>query len=164
MSAILASSSRTGVAIPLPVEDAVRISPVAGMFDISNIEITSPPVSPVENQTSSATLRRSKRQLLLDEIKEKLMTQLNEPFPPHTSERHRDEELFNRTVEMTEVCQNFLKIEKLQNRGLIEQNFYIGGIIVEVIQHKLTKKNSSEISEELKKLFSVPERDEGGGS
>ena len=150
MSAILASSSRTGLAIPPPVEDAVRISPVASMFDISNIEMTSPPVSPVENPTSSATPRRSKRQLSPHEVKERLMTGLNEPLPPHTAERQSDEELFNRTVEMAEVCQNLLNIEKLENRGLIEQNFYIGGIIVEVIQHKLNKKNSSELSEKLK--------------
>ena len=142
MSAILASSSRTGLAIPPPVEDAVRISPVASMFDISNIEMTSPPVSPVENPTSSATPRRSKRQLSLHEVKERLVTGLNEPLPSHTSERHSDEELFNRTVEMAEVCQNLLRIEKLQNRGLIEQNFYISGIIVEVIQHKLNKKTA----------------------
>ena len=150
MSAILASSSWTGLAIPPPVDDAVKISPGAGMFDISNIEMTSPPVSPVDNPTSSATHRRSKRQLSLDEVKERLKTRLNEPLPPHTSERQSDEELFNRTVELAEVCQNLLKIEKLQNRGLIEQNFYIGDIIVELIQHKLNKKNSSEVSEEIK--------------
>ena len=70
------------------------------------------------------------------------MTGLNEPLPPHTSERESDEELFNRTVEMAEVCQNLLKIEKLQNRSPIEQNFYKGGIIVEVIQHKLNKRTA----------------------
>ena len=78
------------------------------------------------------------------------MTGLNEPLPPQTSDCQSDEELFNRTVQMAEVRQNLLKFEKLQKRGLIEKNFYIGGIIVEVIQHKLNKKNSSEVSEGLK--------------
>ena len=113
MSAILASSSRTGLAVPPPVEDAVRTSPVASVFDISNIEMASPPVSPVENPTASATPRRSKRQLSLHEVKEKMMTGLNEPLPLHTSKRQSDKELFNRIVEMAEVCLNLLKIEKL---------------------------------------------------
>ena len=142
ISAILASSFRTRLAPPPPVEDAVRISPVASMFDISNIEMTSPPVSPVENPTSSATPRSSKRQLPLHEVKERLMTGLNEPLPPHTSERQSDEVLFSRIIEMAEVCQNLSKIEKLQNRVLIEQHFYISAIIVEVNQHKLNKKTA----------------------
>ena len=155
MSAILASSSRTGLAIAPPVEDALRNSLVAGKFDISHFENTSSPVSPVENPTSSATPRRSKRQFSQDEVKKRLMTRINEPLAPYTSECQNDKDLFNRTVEMAEVCQNLLNIEKLQNRGLIEQNFYIGGIIVEVIQHKLNKKNSSWSIGGTKKNYSV---------
>ena len=82
------------------------------------------------------------------------MTGLNEPLPPHTSERQSDEELFSRTVAMAEVCQKLLNIERLQSAGLNEQNFYIGGIIVEAIQHNLNKKSSSEVLEELK-IYSV---------
>ena len=37
---------------------------------------------------------------------------------------------------MAKVRQNLLKSEQPQTRGLQEQNHYIGGIIVEVIQHK----------------------------
>ena len=92
------------------------------------------------------------------------MTGLNEPLPPHTSERQSDEELFSRTVAMAEVCQNLSNIERLQSAGLDEQNFYIGGIIVEAIQHNLNKKKQLRSIGRTKNIFGVLGQDEGGGS
>ena len=63
---------------------------------------------------------------------------------------------------MTDVCQNLLKIEKLENNGLIEQIFYIGGVIVEMMQHKLNKKELFQGLWRTPKRFDVLGPVEGG--
>ena len=50
---------------------------------------------------------------------------------------------------MDEVCRKRQLLENQQNRGIIEQSFFIGGIIVEVIEDKINKKTSSEVCKEL---------------
>ena len=52
-----------------------------------------------------------------------------------------EENLFSRAAEMDEVCRKRQLLENQQNRGIIEQSFFIGGIIVEVIEDKINKKN-----------------------
>ena len=60
-----------------------------------------------------------------------------------------EENLFSRAAGMDEVCRKRQLLENQQNRGIIEQSFFFGGIIVEVIKDKINKKTSSEVCKEL---------------
>ena len=103
--------------------------------------------------------KRRKRQLSVEEVREKLLTGLQHQCATTlTSEA----DLFSTAAEMDEVCRKLHLLENQQNRGLIEQNFLIGGVIVEVIQPKLGKRSSSEVSEELQKKLSFPREDTSG--
>ena len=50
---------------------------------------------------------------------------------------------------MDEVCRKRQLLENQQNRGIIEQSFFFGGIIVEVIKDKINRKTSSEVCKQL---------------
>ena len=103
---------------------------------------------------------KRKRQLTEEEVKQKLLTGLDQSSssqetPAATTTTYRNDiELFDRSVELGQVCQNIMMLELQQNMGLIDQVYCIGGIVVEVLQHKLNSRNCSKISEELQK-FSV---------
>ena len=153
----------------IPLQDRFNWQPFS--FDIPTSPSSTPSStpSPVLSQATAAAAAEStdtprppkrKRQLTEEEVKQKLLTGLDQSSssqetPAATTTTYRNDiELFDRSVELGQVCQNIMMLELQQNMGLIDQVFCIGGIVVEVLQHKLNSRNCSKISEELQK-FSV---------
>ena len=104
--------------------------------------------SPSSAGSSSAqtTPITRKRILTLEEVQGKLVSGLQQQF---VLWMESEENLFSRAAGMDEVCRKRQLLENQQNRGIIEQSFFFGGIIVEVIKDKINKKTSSEVCKEL---------------
>ena len=149
---LLGDASRTGFPVPesadSPSDEEIIFEPFSlpPTPEGEEMEVAESSASPAGSSTAPPAPIRRKRVLTVEEVQRKLLSGLQQHSVPSLES---EAELFSRSAGMDEVCRKLQLLENQQNRGLIEQNFLIGGIIVEVIQHIINKKTSSEVSKEL---------------
>ena len=160
ISSRLSVSSRTGSRLPPPANAEMSL-PSFNSF-LNDLLLQPLPEQQQEETATEASIsspevtsdaapvpKRRKRQLTEAEVKEKLLSGLQSPS---SSPALRNENLFDRSVDFGQVCRRILQLEREQNLGLIDQVFYIGGMVVEVLQHQLATKNCARIASELQKF------------
>ena len=147
---LLGDASRTGFPVPessLPSHEEFVFEPFSlpPTPEGEDMEVAESSPSAGPSTAPPAPVRR-KRVLTREEVQGKLLSGLQQHSVPSIES---ETDLFSRSAGMDEVCRKLQLLENQQNRGLIDQNFLFGGITVEVIQHKINKKTSSEVCKEL---------------
>ena len=149
---LLGDASRTGFLVPESADSPSDEEILFGPFTLpptpegEEMEVAESSASPAGSSTPPPAPIRRKRVFTVEEVQGKLLSGLQQHSVPSVE---NEADLFSRSAGMDEVCRKRQLSENQQNRGLIEQNFLIGGIIVEVIQHKIKRKTSSEVCKEL---------------
>ena len=171
ISAMLSVSSRTGSRVPPPANAEMSLpsfnsflnDPLLQPLPEQQQEETATEASmssPDVTSDAAPVPKRRKRQFTEAEVKEKLLSGLQSPS---SSPAVRNENLFDRSVDFGQVCRRILQLEREQNLGLIDQVFYIGGMVVEVLQHQLATKKLRSHCQRASEVRCLPGKDQCRG-